>query len=62
LIRHELHRTKLQPGDVLLLQGERERLERLEADGVVAGLRSRRWREVAPAFEVRSELLSERVA
>jgi di/tricarboxylate transporter len=61
LIRNELHRTKLLPGDVLLLQGERERLESLEADGVVAGLRSRRWREVAPAFEVRSELMSVRV-
>lgn len=57
----ELPRIQLRPGDALLLQGERDRLEALAESGKVEALRFMHWQEAATMYGVQSELLPVRV-
>jgi di/tricarboxylate transporter len=57
----ELPRIQLRPGDALLLQGERDRLEALAESGKVEALRFMHWQEAATTYGVQSELLPVRV-
>jgi di/tricarboxylate transporter len=59
--RHDLQKLKLQPGDVLLLQGTEPRLHALAGAGWVADIAMRTPTEAARDFSVESELLSVRV-
>ncbi|MBR9988877.1 MAG: SLC13 family permease [Gemmatimonadetes bacterium] len=58
---HELRRLRLQAGDTLLLQGERERLLALEESGRVEGLQFVLWQQAAAGYGIESELVPVRV-
>jgi di/tricarboxylate transporter len=57
----ELRGMRLRPGDTLLLQGDRNRLETLAESGKVEALRFLLWQEAATVYGVQSELLPVRV-
>ena len=57
----ELRGMRIRPGDTLLLQGDRERLEALTEGGEVEALRFLLWHEAATMYGFQSELLPVRV-